>query len=115
MSEKENTTNTKEMEPINRLTVYVICFSIAASVLIGFLDLRYGIFFKGHDEVGAFFVGLLSAIFLFGIVLSIWRMVNRPKPPEKIIEKVIVQQKQPTQQTPVQQTQKKSINTPKPM
>ena len=95
-----------------RLIIYVICFSIAPAILICIIVDECSFIKKNSDMMGPFF--FLVAIFLFGVVLSVVRMVNRPKPPAKVIERIIIQQKQTTQQTPVRQTQEEPVNTPKP-
>jgi len=118
MPEKRNITNNKEMDPINRLIFYIFSLAVVPASILGIVEYRYDLFFKrSASGPGPLIIAALFAIFLGGVVVAIWRMVNRPKPlkpPAQIIEKVVVQQPTPAKPTPVQQVPKNPVNTPKP-
>ncbi len=71
----------------NRLIVYTICFSLSPAVIVCLLENKYHIFFRHSIVDDLFFLFFLIAIFLFGVVLAVWRTVNKPQEKESLRNK----------------------------
>ena len=65
--------------PCRFLMIYIICFALPPAALVGFLEHRYHIFFRYSHNGEALIVFGSVAVFLFGVVLAVWRTANKPK------------------------------------
>jgi len=62
------------------LLFYTICFALAPAILIvGFIELKYHFFGGPEFSPSIFILFFLVFLILFGIVVAIWGLANRPK------------------------------------